>query len=359
MKLHQLAVATILASSAMAAHAEFTVSPMVGYHIFDNDLINDSMENGTDTASIALGYRVNPSVGLEARFGQTEADLENSNGDARFQNTTLDAYYRFNTANNFQPYVLVGGGQSRVKVEKAGALNGTFDTTIVNAAVGAFYQLANNLSLRGEVRGVQYVEDSMQNNVDGIASVGVLYAFGGSKPAAVAPAVLAPVAAPAPAPVVDGDDDKDGVANSADKCPGTPTSVVVDANGCPKMLTETVAKEIRVLFDTNKSVVKPAYNAEIEAVAKLMKEYPTAKVEVQGHTDSRGSAALNDKLSQDRANAVAAVLTNTYGIAADRVSAKGYGASQPVADNKTAEGQAKNRRVVAVAQGEVKVIIKK
>ena len=353
MKLHQLAVATILASSAMAAHAEFTVSPMVGYHMFDNDM---GLEDGTNTGSIALGYRVNPSVGLEARFGQTQADFQGAPGDARFQNTTLDAYYRFNTANNFQPYVLVGGGQTRVKVENAGAQDGTFDSTIVNAAVGAFYQLANNLSLRGEIRGVQYVEDSQQNNVDGIASVGVLYAFGGSKAVAAAPAVLAPVA---PAPVADGDDDKDGVANSLDKCPGTPTSVVVDANGCPKMLTGTVAKEIRVLFDTNKSVVKPAFNAEIEAVAKLMKEYPTAKVEVQGHTDSRGSAELNDQLSQDRANAVADVLTKTYGIAADRVSAKGYGASQPVADNKTAEGQAKNRRVVAVAQGEVKVIIKK
>ena len=353
MKLHQLAVATILASSAMAAHAEFTVSPMVGYHMFDND---NGLEDGTNTGSIALGYRVNPSVGLEARFGQTQADFQGAPGDARFQNTTLDAYYRFNTANNFQPYVLVGGGQTRVKVENAGAQDGTFDSTIVNAAVGAFYQLANNLSLRGEIRGVQYVEDSQQNNVDGVASVGVLYAFGGSKAVAAAPAVLAPVA---PAPVADGDDDKDGVANSLDKCPGTPTSVVVDANGCPKMLTETVAKEIRVLFDTNKSVVKPAFNAEIEAVAKLMKEYPTAKVEVQGHTDSRGSAQLNDQLSQDRANAVADVLTKTYGIAADRVSAKGYGASQPVADNKTAEGQAKNRRVVAVAQGEVKVIIKK
>ena len=302
MKLHQLAVATILASSAMAAHAEFTVSPMVGYHMFDND---NGLEDGTNTGSIALGYRVNPSVGLEARFGQTQADFQGAAGDARFQNTTLDAYYRFNTANNFQPYVLVGGGQTRVKVENAGAQNGTFDSTIVNAAVGAFYQLANNLSLRGEVRGVQYVEDSQQNNVDGIASVGVLYAFGGSKAVAAAPAVLAPVA---PVPVADGDDDKDGVANSLDKCPGTPTTVVVDANGCPKMLTETVAKEIRVLFDTNKSIVKPAFNAEIEAVAKLMKEYPTAKVEVQGHTDSRGSAQLNDQLSQDRANAVACLL---------------------------------------------------
>lgn len=348
MKLHQLAVATILASAAMAAHAEFTVSPMIGYQLFDNDL---GLEDGTTEGSMALGYRVNPNVGLEARFGQTDGAVTGG-GDARIQNTTLDAYYRFNTAGKIQPYGLIGGGQARIE-----APGQTFDTTIANVAVGAFYQLTDSLALRGELRGVQYVEDSFGNDVDGIASVGVLYGFGGKKAAVVAPAVLAPVVAAAV--VVDGDDDKDGVANSVDKCPGTPTTVVVDANGCPQVLTETVAKEIRVLFDTNKSDVKPAYNAEIEAVAKLMKEYPTAKVEVQGHTDSRGDAALNDTLSQDRANAVAAVLTNNYGIAADRVTAKGYGASQPVADNKTVEGQTLNRRVVAVAQGEVKVIIKK
>jgi len=347
MKLHQLAVATILASSAMAAHAEFTVSPMVGYHLFDNDT---QVKDGDVAASIALGYRVNPAVGLEARFGQSEPDV-NGGGEARVQNTTLDTYYRFNTEGKLQPYGLIGGGIVRAK-----APGNTFDTTVANVAVGAFYQLTDSLALRGELRGVQYLEDSQSNNVDGIASVGVLFGFGGKKAAVVAPAVIAPVVA---APVVDGDDDNDSVANSADKCPGTPTTVVVDVNGCPKMLTETVAKEIRVLFDTNKSVVKPAFNAEIEAVAKLMKEYPTAKVEIQGHTDSRGNAAANDKLSQDRANAVAAVLTNNYGIAANRVSAKGYGASQPVADNKTVEGQTANRRVVAVAQGEVKVIIKK
>lgn len=346
MKLHQLAVATILASSAMAAHAEFTVSPMVGYQFFDNDL---GLDDGATEGSVALGYRINPNVGLEARFGQTEGDISGGAGDARIQNTTLDAYYRFNAAGKLQPYGLIGGGQARIK-----APGTTFDTTIANVAVGAFYQLTDNLALRGELRGVQYVENSFGNDVDGIASVGVLYGFGGKKAAAVAPAVLAPVAVVAPA-----DDDKDGVTNNLDKCPGTPTSVVVDADGCPKMLTETVAKEIRVLFDTNKSVVKPAFNAEIEGVAKLMKDYPTAKVEVQGHTDSRGSAQLNDQLSQDRANAVADVLTKGYGIAADRISAKGYGASQPVADNKTVEGQTKNRRVVAVAQGEVKVIIKK
>ena len=157
----------------------------------------------------------------------------------------------------------------------------------------------------------------------------------------------------------DGDDDKDGVANSADKCPGTPTNVVVTADGCTKELVETVSREMRVLFDTDKSVVKPEFHDEIEGIAKLLKEYPAATVEIQGHTDSRGTASYNDALSQRRADAIANVLTKTYGLSADRISSKGYGAAQPVADNKTAEGRAKNRRSVAVAQGEVKVTVKK
>jgi len=347
MKLNQLALATVLLTSAITAHAELTVSSMVGHHQFDNDT---QVKTGDVSASVAVGYRTNENVGLEVRFAQSEPDF-NDGDEARIQSTTLDSYYRFNTEGKLQPYGLIGGGIVRSKGQDI-----TLDTTVANFAVGAFYQLTDTLALRAELRGVQYLEDSQSNNVDGIASVGVAFGFGGKKDAPV----VAPAAVPEPvAPPVPADDDNDGVNNDLDKCPGTPVTVVVDENGCPKMLTETVAKEIRVLFDTNKSVVKPAFNAEIEAVAKLMKEYPTSKVEIQGHTDSRGSAELNEKLSQDRADAVAAVLTGNYGIEADRVSAKGYAASQPVADNTTVEGQTANRRVVAVAQGEVKVIIKK
>ena len=354
MKLHRLAVATFLATAALAAHAEFTVSPMVGQRFFDNDAY-DLGGNYRDSAeaSLAAGYRVNPNVGLELRYGQANTLARAAGFDVRHEMATLDTYYRFNVANKLQPYVLIGGGLSRATPDNGGYI----ENTVANAAVGAFYQLTNAVALRGEVRGVENLQASTH---DAIASVGLTTGFGGAKAAAPAPAKLAPVAAPvAPVVVAPADDDKDGVVNSADQCPGTPINVVVDATGCPKMLTEKVTKELRVQFDTNKAVVKPAYNAEIEGVAKLMKEYPTAKVEIQGHTDSRGSAALNDKLSQARADAVAGVLVKTFGIDAARVSAKGYGASQPVADNKTAEGQAKNRRVVAVAEGEVKVTVKK
>lgn len=355
MKLHRLAVATFLATAALAAHAEFTVSPMVGQRFYDNDAY-DAGANFRDRAesSLAAGYRVNPNVGLELRYGLSNTVSDRINTSIRHEMATLDTYYRFNVAGNLQPYVLVGGGLSR-----ATPRNGLdhVENTVANAAIGAFYKLSDSIGLRVEVRGVENLQASTH---DAIASVGLTTGFGGAKAAAPAPAKLAPVAAPvAPVVVAPADDDKDGVVNSADQCPGTPINVVVDATGCPKMLTEKVTKELRVQFDTNKAIVKPAYNAEIEGVAKLLKEYPTAKVEIQGHTDSRGAAKRNDKLSQARADAVAGVLVKTFGIDAARVSAKGYGASQPVADNKTAEGQAKNRRVVAVAEGEVKVTVKK
>lgn len=349
MKLHRLAMATLLATSAMAAHAEITVSSMVGYHMYDNEVSLKDRAHG----SLALGYRVTPNVGMELRYGRDITEtMTGAVANVRSETGTLDTYYRFNTNGKLQPYLLVGGGLNRLTGPNP---NGQVQHTVVNAAVGAFYQLTDNFALRGELRGIEDMQESLH---DGIASIGVTSSFGGSKKAA-APAAAAAVAPVAAVVAKDGDDDRDGVANSKDRCPGTPTTLVVDGNGCPKVLTETVNKEIRVLFDTNKSIVKPEYNAEIEAVAKLLKDYPTAKVEIQGHTDSRGAAELNDKLSQERADAVANTLVKNFGISADRVSAKGYGASQPVADNKTAEGQAKNRRVIANAAGEVKVSVKK
>lgn len=317
MKLHQLAVATMIASASMAAHAEFTVSPMANYTWFDQE---SGISDDTG-ASIAFGYRVTPNVGVELRYGQNRAETT-SGLKARYQVGTLDAYYRFNADGKLQPYVLVGGGQNHAKAYDAG-LSESDRNSVANAAVGAFYQITDNFALRAEGRVIENLQDNLH---DAVVSLGFTLSTGTKKAAVVAPAVV-PAPAPAPAPA-------------------------------PKVLTETVSRDLRVLFDTNKSVVKAEYKGEIAEVAKLMKEYPTAKVEIQGHTDSTGSDRINNPLSQARADAVAAVLVNEFGIAADRITAKGYGSSQPVADNATAEGRAKNRRTVAQAEAEVKVTVK-
>ncbi len=99
-----------------------------------------------------------------------------------------------------------------------------------------------------------------------------------------------------------------------------------------------------VLFDFNKSTLKPESDAVLQRVDGLMANDPTLHAEIQGHTDNVGTPEYNVTLSQARAASVAAWLTS-HGIAADRLTAKGFGLTMPVADNKTDEGRARNRRV--------------
>ena len=99
-----------------------------------------------------------------------------------------------------------------------------------------------------------------------------------------------------------------------------------------------------VLFDFNKSTLQTASDAVLQPVAKMMAADKTLKLEIQGHTDNVGADAYNQTLSETRAKAVVAWLTQ-HGVAADRLTAKGYGKTKPVADNGSDEGRAKNRRV--------------
>ena len=99
-----------------------------------------------------------------------------------------------------------------------------------------------------------------------------------------------------------------------------------------------------VLFDFNKSTLQPASDAVLQQVADLLAKDKTLKVEVQGHTDNVGGDAYNQTLSEARAHAVADWLAK-HGVAAARLTARGYGKTKPVADNSNDEGRARNRRV--------------
>lgn len=143
------------------------------------------------------------------------------------------------------------------------------------------------------------------------------------------------------------DNDKDTFADKDDKCPNVPG---VAPDGCPKQYTRVVVTENKielkqaVFFDTNKATIKPVSFPLLDDVASALRDNPKIKVEVQGHTDSQGNDAFNKKLSQNRAESVRAYLIKK-GIASDRMDPKGYGEDQPLEDNRTADGRAKNRRV--------------
>jgi outer membrane protein OmpA-like peptidoglycan-associated protein len=98
-----------------------------------------------------------------------------------------------------------------------------------------------------------------------------------------------------------------------------------------------------IFFDFNKSILRPESRTELRYLIDLLKQHPAARIEIDGHTDSVGTPTYNLHLSQDRANAVRAYLIQN-GIAAKRLVAKGFGATQPIASNATEEGRQANRR---------------
>jgi OmpA-OmpF porin, OOP family len=154
----------------------------------------------------------------------------------------------------------------------------------------------------------------------------------------------APVATAAAAPVAKKDTDNDGVFDEDDKCPNTPAGVVVNAIGCA--VTEKASVRLNVEFASGKSDLNGKYSSEIETLASFMKRFPSTQVEIAGHTDGVGAVKTNTVLSQKRADSVKAALVKA-GVEDSRVTAKGYGSSQPIADNKTKAGRDQNRRVTA------------
>jgi outer membrane protein OmpA-like peptidoglycan-associated protein len=148
------------------------------------------------------------------------------------------------------------------------------------------------------------------------------------------------------------DSDGDGVTDDKDKCPDTPRAAKVDANGCPveapKPAVFEPGKRTLVLegvnFATNSARLTKDSDDDLDRVTEALTANPEVRVEVGGHTDNTGTVAINTKLSKERARAVVDYLI-AKGIAPSRLESKGYGSTQPVADNGTAAGRARNRRV--------------
>jgi len=144
------------------------------------------------------------------------------------------------------------------------------------------------------------------------------------------------------------DSDKDGLADKDDDCPTV--AGPISNKGCPEVTVEVIEKlkiQARsVFFNSGKSTFKAGDAATItslDAMREILVNYPNAKFSIEGHTDSDGSDAFNQKLSEDRANAVRNALIEK-GVKADNLTAVGFGESKPLASNKTKAGKAQNRR---------------
>lgn len=153
-----------------------------------------------------------------------------------------------------------------------------------------------------------------------------------------------------PAPVLANarvDTDGDGVIDEKDNCEGTPHGTKVDASGCPEAAKAIPDKDWTlkgVQFETGSDRLKRSTLAALDEAADVLKTHTRVVVEIQGHTDNVGGNRANQALSEKRAQAVKAYLIEK-GVPARRLEARGYGESVPVADNKTVDGRAQNRRI--------------
>ena len=265
----------------------------------------------------SVGYYLTDDVELRLSYDEVHNARAEDGRNIKGSNTALDALYHFNNAGDaLRPYVSAGFSDQSIGQNGRGERNGS---TFANLGGGAKYYFTENFYARAGVE-AQYNID--QGDTEWAPSVGIGLNFGGSSALAPAPVVVS-------APCVE-------------EAPVTPEPA------------ETVRVELDVKFDFDKSKVKEESYGDIKNLADFMNQYPQTSTTVEGHTDSVGTDAYNQKLSERRANAVREVLVNQYGVGAERVGSVGYCESRPVADNATEAGRAVNRRVEAEVEAHAK-----
>jgi OOP family OmpA-OmpF porin len=145
-----------------------------------------------------------------------------------------------------------------------------------------------------------------------------------------------------PAQIVDSDND--GVPDQNDRCPGTLQGLATDNRGCAATAEQSSVRLEGVTFELNSARLTPDATQTLRRVADALRGEPNLRAQIAGHTDNSGADAYNLRLSQERAESVLAFLV-AQGIEASRLEARGYGETQPVADNGTTAGRERNRRV--------------
>ncbi|MDN7142884.1 OmpA family protein [Pseudomonas sp. JQ170] len=337
-----LAIGSLVAATSLGALAQgqgaVEIEGNVTKQYYDSER---NFQNDGTNPGVRLGYFLTDDLSLDLGYNETHnvrGDVFNK--DIKGSKAKLDATYHLGTVGDaVRPYVSAGFAHESLGQSFN---NGRDHSTFANVGAGAKWYITDMFFARAGVEAMYNIDNG---NTEWGPSLGLGLNFGGS----------GGKVAPAPAPVAEvcSDSDNDGVCDNVDKCPDTPANVTVDADGCPAV-AEVVRVELDVKFDFDKSVVKQNSYGDIKNLADFMKQYPQTTTTVEGHTDSVGPDAYNQKLSERRANAVKQVLTNEYGVESTRVESVGYGETRPVADNATDAGRAVNRRVEAQVEAQAK-----
>jgi OOP family OmpA-OmpF porin len=311
--------------------------------------------SGNSATGIELGVFTNP-VKSSDRSGDKQTGV------------MLDLM-QFYQVGGFNPFVFAGLG---VTGERVGPAEGAFLS--LEAGGGLLFDVTPNLTLRASLSAMSVRNDEFGTDafVDWRLNLGLFFPVDGSTAAAPAPAPTPARAVdsdgdgladsadrcpstpastadgcPPPAPVVQTDSDNDGVGDNDDTCPGTLEGLKVDARGCA-VQSATGEKQSVVLkgvtFLPGSATLTEDAKGVLDGAAAALNGQKDLKAEIGGHTDAQGGDAANQRLSQRRADAVRTYLTGK-GVEGERLTAVGYGESQPIASNDTPAGRAENRRV--------------
>ena len=351
------AVAVSLYSASAVAQDQdgrWYVAPYVGA------VFIDSKRDVENAAILGLGFGryLSPNFSLEGEINRFDADLELTNGSWQVTGVGLTGRLFFG-GEGWKPYALLGAGTARSDRDGSRKDSG-FD---FKTGLGLQNAFSDNLSARFEAV-YRFTQDNKSitgedDYSDFGANFGIVYALGEassmSEASPEAEAMAQPRAEQLDSPPADmdarpapiNDNDNDGVLNDIDRCPDTAAGQMVQKkDGCP---VQEVIDLRGVNFDFDKCTLRTDAVAILDNAVDVLKNNDI-NVSVEGHTDSVGSDAYNEKLSDCRAKVVLDYLGGN-GVAQGKITgSKGWGESKPIDTNESAEGRASNRRTELVRQ---------
>ena len=350
-KLHSVVLLSVLLPAATAANAK-TDDGLSPWYIGTGIGVNDYQYNLPDKINqednpyaweAFVGYQLNDFYAFEVGYRNlgraTWVDWSNNQNDAGAKGLSLSLVGTIPIYGDLHAIAEAGGMHYLLKNYRNWGANSYSDSGWASyGGVGLGYSITDNLQFAVKYRRYGSLEDNRYNTLDmdsNYYGATLSYRFGSASK-------QAPVSALA-------DADQDGVPDSVDQCPDTPAQYKVDSNGCTIFAESVQDLYIDAKFANNSAKLDEASMDKVATVADFMNQYPDSTVVIKGFASDVGTPDYNMKLSQRRAEAVAKALETRFGIAADRISARGYGITQPLIPGKSKEANKANRRIEAEA----------
>jgi OOP family OmpA-OmpF porin len=349
MKRYLMACAILMVLIASPCYAGVTAGSVSagfedGWYGFDPQ---EKITNTTQ-AGVWVGYDATKNIGIEGKIGYSGTLNNAETQKVRTWVYRVEGLYYFLPDATFVPYAAVGVGARSTRftndtLDTDAYVGGDRNYLAVDFGLGMKYFITDYLVARLDVRDVMLpskYKDKFLNNIEATLGIGFYLS---KKPKAVAPEPTAAVAPPEPAPAVT-------PPPAPEPIPAPVVAPVVTV--VEKDIIEKGKATLDIKFDFAKANIQERYNKDLKEFAAVMKKHPGLKIYIEGHTDNIGPSAFNKKLSQERADNVKRYLVEKQGIDGSKLTAIGYGEEKPIAENKTAEGRLKNRRVDAVVNYE-------